>query len=120
MAEICGENLSRVRLVRLDLLVLLDLLDEVDSSFYRSAKTVYTKSGGRRIVSPRRLLMRKRITPAFLAVAVLLIAASTKAAFGQITGCVDSPEDPTVVMAGLGFIAAAAPFAWSRIRNRTR
>ena len=64
--------------------------------------------------------MHMRMVPTFLAVSVFLIAATTKAAFGQITGCVDSPEDPTVVMAGLGFTAAVVPFAWSRIRNRRR
>jgi XrtJ-associated TM-motif-TM protein len=56
---------------------------------------------------------------AFFVVAVFLFAATIKRAYGQ-SGCVDSPEDPTLVMAGLGIAAAAAPFAWSRIRNRRR
>jgi len=64
--------------------------------------------------------MRMRMVLVFLGVAVFLFASSTKAAFGQITGCVDSPEDPTVVMAGLGIAAAAVPFAWSKFRNRRR
>ncbi len=64
--------------------------------------------------------MRMRMVPAFLGVAVFLFALTSKSAFGEISGCVDSPEDPTIVMAALGFTAAAVPLAWSRIRNRRR
>ena len=64
--------------------------------------------------------MRTKIDRIHLAVAVLLLAVSGRAAFGFIGGCVDSPEDPTIVMAGLGIGAAAVPFAWSRIRARRR
>ena len=64
--------------------------------------------------------MRMRMVPAYLAVAVVLAALTTTSAFGFIGGCVDSPEDPTVVMAALGITAAAVPFVWSRIRNHRR
>ena len=64
--------------------------------------------------------MRRTILFSSVAVALCLFGVATESAFGQITGCVDSPEDPTVVMAVLGIAAASVPFAWSRIRNRHR
>jgi XrtJ-associated TM-motif-TM protein len=64
--------------------------------------------------------MRMRVVVAFLGIAVFLFAATIKTAYGQISGCVDSPEDPTLVMAVLGITAAAVPFAWSKIRSHRR
>ena len=60
--------------------------------------------------------MHKKSALSLIAASVLLLTGRT--AFGQITGCVDSPEDPTVVMAVLGGGAAAVQFAWSRFRSR--
>ena len=57
---------------------------------------------------------------AFPWIAASLFALTARSAFAQISGCVDSPEDPTVVMALLGGGAAAVQFAWSRFRARRR
>ena len=64
--------------------------------------------------------MRRKRPFSCLAVALCLIGLTAKAAFGQIGGCVDSPEDPTVVMAALGIAAAFIPRAWSNIRKHRR
>jgi len=64
--------------------------------------------------------MHRKSTPALLTVAVCLFALTTKSAFCLIGGCVDSPEDPTVVMAAIGIGAAAVPIVWSRVRARRR
>jgi len=64
--------------------------------------------------------MQKKNIPALLFTAVALFALTTKAAFGFIGGCVDSPEDPTAVLAVLGCGAAAIPILRSRIRARRR
>jgi len=61
--------------------------------------------------------MRRKRTFSFFAVALCLIGLTPKAALGQISGCVDSPEDPTIIMAALGIAAASIPLAWSKIRN---
>jgi XrtJ-associated TM-motif-TM protein len=55
-----------------------------------------------------------------LIAAASLFALTVRSAFAQISGCVDSPEDPTVVMALLGGGAAAVQFVWSRFRARRR
>ena len=51
----------------------------------------------------------------FAILVALLVLAIAKAAQAQTTGCVDSPEDPTVIF---GLIAAAS-FGIMRLRNRT-
>lgn len=63
--------------------------------------------------------MHKKITPVFL-IAASFFALTTKSAFALIGGCVDSPEDPTVVMALLGGAAVITPLVWSRVRARRR
>lgn len=62
--------------------------------------------------------MHRKSIPALLAVVVSLLALTTKTAFGQIGGCVDSPEDPTIVLALLGCGAFAVPAVRARLRNR--
>jgi XrtJ-associated TM-motif-TM protein len=62
--------------------------------------------------------MRTNGRALFLLIAVVLFVLTSRSAFAQISGCVDSPEDPTVVMALLGFGAAGANVVWSRIRSR--
>jgi XrtJ-associated TM-motif-TM protein len=64
--------------------------------------------------------MQRKNIPMLLLTAVALFALTTKAAFGYIGGCVDSPEDPTAVLAVLGCSAAAIPILRSRIRARKR
>jgi len=51
---------------------------------------------------------------------VLLLLATSLRAHAQITGCDDSPENPTLVL-GLIVSAAAIGFAWTRhsLRGRT-
>jgi XrtJ-associated TM-motif-TM protein len=61
-------------------------------------------------------MLRKSI-PSLLVIAVALFAFSTKA-FGQIVGCDESPEDPTVVLALIGSAAVAFPVLRGKIRNR--
>lgn len=62
--------------------------------------------------------MLKKMFPLFL-IAASFYALTTKSAFAQ-SGCVDSPEDPTAVMALLGGAAALAPLVWSRLRSHRR
>lgn len=64
--------------------------------------------------------MRRKRSFSRFAVLLCLIGLTAKAASGQISGCVDSPEDPTIVMAVLGIAAACIPRAWSNIRNHRR
>lgn len=49
-------------------------------------------------------------------VVLFLLAASVRA-HAQISGCDDSPENPTVV---LGFIVGAAGIGFARVRNSLR
>ena len=63
-------------------------------------------------------MQRKPGTSVLLLIAASFVMLTTKKAFGLIGGCVDSPEDPTVVMALLGAGAAAVPIVWSRVRAR--
>jgi XrtJ-associated TM-motif-TM protein len=63
--------------------------------------------------------MLKKIVPVFV-IAASFFALTTKSAFAQVSGCVDSPEDPTVVMALLGGAAALTPLVWSKVRARRR
>ena len=55
---------------------------------------------------------------------LMILAAMTltaaRNALGQISGCVDSPEDPTIVLAIVGLGAAAVPLAASRVRSRRK
>jgi XrtJ-associated TM-motif-TM protein len=60
---------------------------------------------------------RNRIS-LYLIIAASIAVFAPKTAFALIGGCVDSPEDPTVVMAILGVGAAAAPIVWSRLKSR--
>ena len=62
--------------------------------------------------------MLKKISPLLL-IAASFFAITAKSAFAQ-SGCVDSPEDPTVVMALLGGAAALTPLVWSKVRARRR
>jgi XrtJ-associated TM-motif-TM protein len=62
--------------------------------------------------------MQRKSTPALLLIAVTVFVLSSKAAFGLIGGCVDSPEDPTAILAVLGCGAAAIPIVRSRMRAR--
>jgi hypothetical protein len=63
--------------------------------------------------------MHKKSRTLSLLIAVSLFAIGGRSAFAFLGGgCVDSPEDPTVVMALLGAGAAAIPFVWSRMRPR--
>ena len=61
--------------------------------------------------------MLKQAVYAFAAVAVLLAGAGTALAFG---GCVDSPENPTWILAGIGVVAAGAPWLRAKIKGRRR
>jgi len=49
------------------------------------------------------------------ALGVSLACAGTAFAFG---GCVDSPENPTWILAGIGAVAAGAPWVRAKIRER--
>jgi XrtJ-associated TM-motif-TM protein len=64
-------------------------------------------------------MQRKSIFGTLLVVAFVL-AINTKAAFGQLGGCTDSPEDPTAVMALVGGAAAFIPMLSARLRSRKR
>ena len=78
-------------------------------------------SGGRRrSVSCDTLEPKMHKKSAFLLIAASLFVLTARSAFAQISGCVDSPEDPTVVLAVLGGGAAAVQFVWSRFRARRR
>lgn len=49
---------------------------------------------------------------------IAALTVSTSAfAFG---GCVDSPENPTWILAGIGVVAAGAPWLRARIKARRR
>ena len=65
-------------------------------------------------------MKRKILAPSFLLLAAFFAMLTTRSAFGFIGGCVDSPEDPTAVMAMLGLGAAAVPIVWSRVRSRRK
>jgi hypothetical protein len=60
-------------------------------------------------------MSRTKLFPLVLVVGILM---APKSLFAFIGGCVDSPEDPTVVMALVGACAAVAPVIWSRRRGR--
>ena len=49
-------------------------------------------------------------------IAVSFVVLTTRSAYA-LGGCVDSPEDPTVVMGMLGLGAAAAPMVWTRVKS---
>jgi len=54
-------------------------------------------------------------------VAVSFIVLASRSASAQgIGGCVESPEDPTIVMGMLGLGAAAVPMVWTRIKSLRR
>ena len=55
------------------------------------------------------------VTSAAAAVVCLSLVASTAFAFG---GCVDSPENPTWILAGIGGAAAGLPWLRAKIRAR--
>jgi len=60
---------------------------------------------------------RKNIrTLIFVSVSMFFLA--TKSAFAFLSGCVDSPEDPTVVLALLGCGAVAIPAIRAKFRSR--
>jgi len=61
-------------------------------------------------------MLRKSI-PSLLVLVASLVLLSTRA-FGQIVGCDESPEDPTVVLALIGSAAVAFPVLRGKIRNR--
>jgi XrtJ-associated TM-motif-TM protein len=63
-------------------------------------------------------MLRKRTLP-FLLIAVLVLTVGSKAAFA-LGGCVDSPEDPTAILAILGCGAAAIPILRSKMQARKR
>ena len=48
---------------------------------------------------------------------VVVLSTSTASAFG---GCVDSPENPSIILAALGGAGAALPFVYIRRRKRKR
>jgi XrtJ-associated TM-motif-TM protein len=48
-------------------------------------------------------------------IGVVLTGSGTALAFG---GCVDSPENPTWILAGIGAVAAGAPWLRAKIRER--
>ena len=64
--------------------------------------------------------MRRKSPPALLSVAFCLFALTAKTAFGQIGGCVDSPEDATVVLALLGCGALAVPAVRAKLWGSKR
>jgi hypothetical protein len=50
-------------------------------------------------------------------VAGSFVVLAARVASAQVDGCVDSPEDPTVVLGMLGLGAAAVPMVWARIKS---
>lgn len=61
-----------------------------------------------------------RIVKFSLMIFLISVACHARVLFAQISGCVDSPEDPTIFMALIGVCAAAAPKLGSRIRSLLR
>jgi len=64
-------------------------------------------------------MQRKFGTTLLLLIAASVVMLTPRSAFG-LGGCVDSPEDPTAVMAILGGLAATIPLVSSRLRSRKR
>jgi XrtJ-associated TM-motif-TM protein len=62
--------------------------------------------------------MHRKSIPTLILVAASIFVLGTKSAFGFITGCTDSPEDPTVVLALLGCGAVAVPAIRAKFRSR--
>jgi len=66
--------------------------------------------------------MMKRVLIAALSTGVVafglsLAAAGTAFAFG---GCVDSPENPTWILAGIGGVAAGVPWLRAELKRRRK
>lgn len=64
--------------------------------------------------------MRRNNLSVSLAVALSLVLLTTKSAFALLGGCVDSPEDPTAVLALLGCGAIALPIIRNKIKSSRR
>ncbi len=65
--------------------------------------------------------MTKRLMFAVLGAGVTAAGLSLFAvtpAFASIGGCVDSPENPTWILAGIGAVAAGVPWVRSVVRRR--
>ncbi len=61
--------------------------------------------------------MQRKDVLRFSLIAVFLLSLSTTV-FGQVGGCVDSPEDPSAVLVLLGVGAVAFPALKARITKR--
>lgn len=58
-----------------------------------------------------------RIALGVAGISAALTVSTSAFAFG---GCVDSPENPTWILAGIGVVAAGAPWLRARIKARRR
>lgn len=61
--------------------------------------------------------MKNSIANAALGLSLLMLTAGSAFAF-ELPGCVDSPENPTLMLALLGALAAGLPKLKARLRRR--
>lgn len=61
-----------------------------------------------------------RINGSILGVAAAVAALTFSASAFAFGGCVDSPENPTWILAGIGAAAAGTPWLRARIKARRR